>query len=101
MYVINVKHVHTCECVQYCTYMYVVHGTCIETLGLSMELNDDILVQTTSLQTIARIKRVKFHARPGLASFAPICMVCTFYRILLTPPPKNSHEAYVHSHWPS
>jgi hypothetical protein len=24
-----------------------------------MELNDDILVQTTSLQTIARIKRVK------------------------------------------
>jgi hypothetical protein len=31
-----------------------------------MELNDDILVQTTSLQTIARIKRV---ARPGLASF--------------------------------
>jgi hypothetical protein len=31
----------------------------VETLGLSMELNDDILVQTTSLQTIARIKRVK------------------------------------------
>ena len=30
-----------------------------ETLGLSMELNDDILVQTTSPQTIARIKRVK------------------------------------------
>jgi hypothetical protein len=30
-----------------------------ETLGLSMELNDDILVQTTSLQTIAQIKRVK------------------------------------------
>jgi len=28
-------------------------------LGLSMELNDDILVQTTSLQTIARVKRVK------------------------------------------
>ena len=33
-------------------YMYV-------TLGLSMELNDDILVQTTPPQTIARIKRVK------------------------------------------
>jgi hypothetical protein len=57
-----------------------------ETLGLSMELNNDILVQTTSLQTIARIKRVKSRllqkvgakdARPGLASFAPICMVCT------------------------
>ena len=32
---------------------------CSETLGLSMELNDDILVQTTSLQTIARVKRVK------------------------------------------
>ena len=33
----------------------------LETLGLLMELNDDILVhvQTTSLQTIARIKRVK------------------------------------------
>ena len=30
-----------------------------ETLGLSMELNDDILVQTTSLQTVARIKQVK------------------------------------------
>jgi len=28
----------------------------LETLGLSMEPNDDILVQTTSLQTIARIK---------------------------------------------
>ena len=56
------------------TYMYVVHfmtypGTWVivghlymyihETLGLSMELNDDILVQTTSLQTIARVKRVK------------------------------------------
>jgi hypothetical protein len=57
-----------------------------ETLGLSMELNNDILVQTTSLQTIARIKRVKSRlfqkvgakdARLGLASFAPICMVCT------------------------
>ena len=32
---------------------------CMETLGLSMELNDDILVQTTSLQTIARVERVK------------------------------------------
>ena len=31
----------------------------LETLGLSMELNDDILVQTTSLQTIARVKRVE------------------------------------------
>jgi hypothetical protein len=31
----------------------------METLGLSMELNDDILVQTTFLQTIARVKRVK------------------------------------------
>ena len=28
-------------------------------LGTFDELNDDILVQTTSLQTIARIKRVK------------------------------------------
>ena len=51
-----------------------------------MELNDDILVQTTSLQTIARVKRVSemFHATQSklkdamaaLASFAPICMVC-------------------------
>ena len=32
---------------------------CSETLGLSMELNDDILVQTTSLQTIARTTCVK------------------------------------------
>ena len=31
----------------------------VETLGLSMELNDNILVQTTSPQTIARVKRVK------------------------------------------
>ena len=33
----------------------------LETLGLSMDPNDDddILVQTTSLQTIARVKRVK------------------------------------------
>ena len=38
--------------------MYL-HVRVVETLGLSMELNDDILVQTTSLQTIARIKRVK------------------------------------------
>jgi len=38
----------------YCSYVYTY-----ETLGLSMELNDDILVQTTSPQTIARIKRVK------------------------------------------
>ena len=30
-----------------------------ETLGLSMDLNDDILVQTTPPQTIARVKRVK------------------------------------------
>jgi hypothetical protein len=30
-----------------------------ETSGLSMELNDDILVQTTSLKTIACIKREK------------------------------------------
>ena len=34
-------------------YMYM------ETLGLSMELNDDILVRSTSPQTIARVKRVK------------------------------------------
>ena len=38
---------------------YVLYIHVSETLGLSMELNDDILVQTTSLQTIARIKRVK------------------------------------------
>jgi hypothetical protein len=39
----------------------VIHVRLLETLGLLMELNDDILVhvQTTSLQTIARIKRVK------------------------------------------
>jgi hypothetical protein len=30
-----------------------------ETFGLSMELNDDFLVRSTSLQTIARVKRVK------------------------------------------
>ena len=30
-----------------------------ETLGLSIELNDDILAQTTAPQTIARVKRVK------------------------------------------
>jgi hypothetical protein len=29
-----------------------------ETLGLSMELNDDILVRSTPLRTIARVKRV-------------------------------------------
>ena len=39
-------------CVHSCT-------TSKETLGLSMELNDDILVQTTPPQTIARVKRVK------------------------------------------
>ena len=33
-------------------YMYT------ETLGLSMELNDDILVRSTPLRTIARVKRV-------------------------------------------
>ena len=37
----------------------VVQLSVVETLGLSMELNDDILVQTTPLQTIARVKRVK------------------------------------------
>ena len=37
-----------------CTRVHVA-----ETLGLSMELNDDILVRSTSLQTIARVKRVK------------------------------------------
>ena len=37
----------------------VLHVHIHETLGLSMELNDDILVQTTTLQTIARVKRVK------------------------------------------
>ena len=47
-----------------------------------MELNDDILVQvqTTSLQTIARIKRVKcfmLHKVASVASFPPICMVFT------------------------
>jgi hypothetical protein len=43
------------------TYMYVQSHVHVsnETLGLSMELNDDILVQTTPPQTIARIKRVK------------------------------------------
>ena len=53
-------------CVQYKIYFYKERVcvfldlyTAVETLGLSMELNDDILVQTTSLQTIARIKRVK------------------------------------------
>jgi hypothetical protein len=35
------------------------HVCTVETLGLSMELNDNILVQTTSPQTIARVKRVK------------------------------------------
>jgi len=46
-----VMYVHTCT----------LHNIYVETLGLSMELNNDILVhvQTTSLQTIARIKRVK------------------------------------------
>jgi hypothetical protein len=51
-----------------------------------MELNDDILVQTTSLQTIARVKRVKSRLLQKVAQkmraicshpFAPICMVCT------------------------
>jgi hypothetical protein len=44
---------HVCTC--------TLHNIYVETLGLSMELNNDILVhvQTTSLQTIARIKRVK------------------------------------------
>jgi hypothetical protein len=50
-----------------------------------MELNDDILVQTTSPQTIVRVKRVKIpiasksnakDATDSVASFAPICMVC-------------------------
>ena len=43
------------------TAMYTTTTTTThdETLGLSMELNDDILVQTTSLQTVARIKQVK------------------------------------------
>jgi hypothetical protein len=39
-----------------------------------MELNDDIFVQTNSLQTIARIKRVKcfmLHKVASVASFAP------------------------------
>ena len=54
------------------------------TLGLSMELNDDILVQTTSLQTIARVKRVSCfmfhkgtlkHTTDSVASFAPVRMV--------------------------
>jgi hypothetical protein len=39
--------------------VHIIYNIYIETLGLSMELNDDILVQTTSLQTIARVKRVK------------------------------------------
>ena len=39
--------------------MYIIHTYIHETLGLSMELNDDILVQTTPPQTIARVKRVK------------------------------------------
>ena len=42
-----------------CMYVYTHVHVHVETLGLSMELNDDILVQTTSLQTIARVKRVK------------------------------------------
>ena len=41
-------------CIRYnCVHTYT------ETLGLSMELNDDILVQTTPPQNIARVKRVK------------------------------------------
>jgi hypothetical protein len=57
--------------------------TCNETLGLSMELNDDILVQTTSLQTIARVKRVKSRLLQKVAQKMrrPFCaylhLVCT------------------------
>lgn len=54
-----------------------------------MELNDDILVQTTRPQTIARVNRVKCQmfyaslstlkdARESLASFASVCMVCRY-----------------------
>ena len=44
----------------YYTFMLVYYNTVqLETFGLSMELNDDILVRSTSLQTIARVKRVK------------------------------------------
>ena len=79
---------------------YMYHTYMYETLGLSMELNDDILVQTTPLQTIARVKRVKcfmLHKVPVtgtlkdvrvvLASFAPICMgvmVCGRFHARLT-----------------
>ena len=48
-----------CKCA--CPGRRVIHVLLhiLFTLGLSMELNDDILVQTTSPQTIARVKRVK------------------------------------------
>ena len=66
-----------------CTFMYVCMY--VETLGLSMELNDDILVQTTSLQTIARVKRITIDGKCfmlhkvaySVASFAPIFVVFT------------------------
>jgi hypothetical protein len=45
------------RCLRVHIYIWCIY---YETLGLSMELiNDDILVQTTSRQTIARIKRVE------------------------------------------
>jgi hypothetical protein len=55
----------TSTCSTHCTLhisVYMFTGPPVdryETLELSMELNDDILVQTTPPQTIARVKRVK------------------------------------------
>ena len=40
-------------------------------------VNDDIFVQTNSLQTIARVKCFMLHKVASVASFAPICMVFT------------------------
>ena len=56
MYCVRVKCFSKKHKYMYFLIYYILH---VETLGLSMELNDDILVQTTSLQTIARVKRVK------------------------------------------
>jgi hypothetical protein len=72
-----------------CVHIYIVCAPvglhCSETLGLSMELNDDILVQTTSLQTIARVKRVKCFMLHKVASPSPLLRLfaCGMYTISL------------------